>query len=209
MSGPLGVCEVARRIVAKAILRVVGKDIEEACGYVQKCSGLPAGLEAAVHAVQQLYDDDDTEGIWLVDAKNAFNSLNREAALHNVQFLCPSFATILQNCYQAPSRLFVAGGGELSSEEGITQGNPLSMSFYALATLPLAHHLQHCCSAVRQTWLADDSAGDGRLMDLLQWWRVLSTSGKKYGYITNSVKTILLVKQDFLNDAGRVFQGTG
>ena len=124
---------------------------------VLKCSGLPAGLEAAVCAMQLLYDDDDTEGILLVDAKNAFNSLNREAALHNVRFLCPSLATVLQNCYQAPSRLIVAGGGELSSEEGITQGDPLSMSFYALATVPLAQHLQRCCSAVRQTWLADDT----------------------------------------------------
>ena len=131
---PIGVCEVVRHIVTKAILRVVGNDVEEACGYVQKCSGLPAGIAAAVRAMQLLYDDDDTEGILLVDAKNAFNSLNREAALHNVRFLCPSLATVLQNCYQAPSRLIVAGGGELSSEEGITQGNPLSMPFHTLST---------------------------------------------------------------------------
>ena len=40
---PTGVCEVARRIVAKAILRAINKDVEEACGFLQKCSGLPAG----------------------------------------------------------------------------------------------------------------------------------------------------------------------
>ena len=37
---PIGVCEVVRCIVTKAILRVVGNDVEEACGYMQKCSGL-------------------------------------------------------------------------------------------------------------------------------------------------------------------------
>ena len=76
---PIGVCEVARRIVAKAILQVVGKDVEEACGFLQKCSGLPAGMEAAVHAMQQMFEDESVEGILLVDAKNAFNNLNREA----------------------------------------------------------------------------------------------------------------------------------
>ena len=98
--------------------------------------------------MQIIYDDEATEGILLVDAKNAFNSLNREAALHNVQYLCPALATSLFNCYQRPSRLFVSGGGELQSEEGTTQADPLSTPFYALATLPLIHHLERapCCT---------------------------------------------------------------
>ena len=49
---PIGICETARRIVFKAILHVVGEDVEEACGEIQKCSGFPAGLESAVHAMQ-------------------------------------------------------------------------------------------------------------------------------------------------------------
>ena len=52
---------------------------------LQKCSGLPAGQEAAVHAMQKLYEDQSVEGLLLVDAKNASNSMNRKAALHNVQ----------------------------------------------------------------------------------------------------------------------------
>ena len=98
---PIGVCDVARRIVAKAILQVVDRDIEEACGYLQKCSGLPAGLEAAVHAMQEIHDDESTEGVLFVDAKNAFNSLNRAAALHNVRHICPALGMVLQNYYCA------------------------------------------------------------------------------------------------------------
>ena len=33
----------------------------------------------------------------LINASNAFNSLNRETALHNIQRLCPSLATALIN----------------------------------------------------------------------------------------------------------------
>ena len=87
---PIGVGEVLRRIVAKAILAITKNDIENACGFLQKCSGMPAGIEAAVHAMQEIYEQDSTEGVLLIDASNAFNCLNRSAALHNTTFLCPS-----------------------------------------------------------------------------------------------------------------------
>ena len=206
---PIGVCEVARRIVAKAILQVVGKDVEEECGFLQKCSGLPAGMEAAVHAMQQMFDDESVEGILLVVAKNAFNNLNREEALHNTRHLCPSLSVALQNCYQAESRLFVHGGGELRSREGTTQGDPLSMPFYALAIIPLLRHLQEEHSSIRQAWLADDSAGAGRLCALRHWWDTLSSVGASYGYDTNSLKTILLVKEGILEEAHSLFDNTG
>ena len=40
----------------------------QAGGYLQKCYGLPAGIEAAVHAMQHIYEEDTTEAILLVDA---------------------------------------------------------------------------------------------------------------------------------------------
>ena len=49
------------------------------------------------------------EAVLLIDANNAFNSLNREAALHNIQILCPSFATILIN--KLCSHRGMGGGG--------------------------------------------------------------------------------------------------
>ena len=205
---PIGVCDVARRIIFRAILMIVRDDVEETCGFLQKCSGFPAGLEAAVHAMQDIYDEESTEGILFVDAKNAFNSMNREAALHNVQFLCPDLAMSIRNCYQAPSKLFVSGGGELMSEEGTTQGDPLSMPFYALATLPLVRRLQNMHESVRQVWMADDSAGAGRLRALRQWWDALSEEGKSFGYYTNDRKTILLVKTGMQTLAKEIFHGT-
>ena len=79
---PIGVGEVPRRIIAKAILRTIGKDIEEAAGPLQACAGQDGGCEAAVHAMRVIFQDADTEGCLLVDASNA--SLNHRAALHNV-----------------------------------------------------------------------------------------------------------------------------
>jgi len=73
---PIGVAEVLRRIISKAILAIIGRDIKEAAGGVQLCVGQVSGCEAGVHAMRGIFDDEETEAILLVDATNAFNSLN-------------------------------------------------------------------------------------------------------------------------------------
>ena len=118
----IGICETVRRIVGKAVLSVTKSDIQSAVGPLQLCAGHDAGCEAAIHAMREIFDDEETEGVLLVDAKNAFNSLNRAAALHNCQVLCPSLAPILINIYRSNAELFVAGESILS-QEGTTQGD--------------------------------------------------------------------------------------
>ena len=70
---PVGIGEVVRRIVGKAVMKVVKRDLQEAIGSVQLCAGQEAGCEAAVHAMENLFTGDDTEAMILVDATNAFN----------------------------------------------------------------------------------------------------------------------------------------
>ena len=89
-----------------------------------------------MHAMQEIFEDEKTEGILIVDAENAFNNLNRKATLHNMPFICPSLATILSNTYQSPTRMIIGSRGEISSSEGTTQGDPLGMAMYSLAVLP-------------------------------------------------------------------------
>ena len=88
-----------------------------------------------------MFGDNECEAALLVDASNTFNCINRQAALHNISMLCPSFSLILQNTYGAPVRLFVVGEGEIPSTEGTTQGDPFAMAMYALAVVPLIRHL--------------------------------------------------------------------
>ena len=82
--------------------------------------------------MRSIFDADDTDAVILVDASNAFNRLNKQIALHNIQYSCHPMSQALINTYRAPSRLFIIGGGEIKSLEGTTQGDPLAMKFYAL-----------------------------------------------------------------------------
>ena len=98
---PIGVGEVVRRIIGKAVLATIKMDILEAAGPLQLCAGQDAGCEAAIHAMRSLFADENTESVLLVYASNAFNSLNRQVALCNISILCPSLAVILINTYRA------------------------------------------------------------------------------------------------------------
>lgn len=185
---PIGIGDTARRIIAKAVLAITKPDIQEAAGCSQMCGGQISGIEAAVHAVRSAYDLDGNEGVLLVDASNAFNNLNREV---NIRRLCPPLANILVNTYRAPSELFV-DGEVLYSEEGTTQGDPLAMPFYALATIPLIRKIE---GEAKQVWYADDAAAVGSIGDLRQWWDRLAKLGPSFGYFANAAKTWLVTKE--------------
>ena len=89
----IGIGDTARRIIAKAILTITRMGIQEAADSLQLSAGQISGIEAAVYAVDSLFQWEETEAILLVDASNAFNSLDHLSALHNIYRLCLSLAT--------------------------------------------------------------------------------------------------------------------
>ena len=115
-------------------------DWEEVCGVAQSCSGcMLTCMEGAIHAVSELFDlhTGDDWGVLLVDAQNAFNSVNCMAALCNARILWPQCSRCLFNTYQGYIGLFVQGSDQvLLSKEGVTHGDPLLMMMYAVS-LPL------------------------------------------------------------------------
>ena len=202
---PIGIGDTARRIIAKAVLYTIPPDVQAATGCIQLCGGQISGIEAAVHAASSAFALDDNEAVLLVDASNAFNSLNRQAALHNISRICPPLSTILTNTYRAPTDLFV-DGDTILSQEGTTQGDPLAMPMYALATIPLIKKLDGQC---KQIWYADDAAAVGKITDLRDWWDKLTTLGPRYGYFPNPSKTWLVTKEGLHVTTASIFASTG
>ena len=111
---PIGIGEILRRIIGKSNGWILKIDIviQSAAGPLQASTGLKGDAEAAIHTMKDLFESDETDAVILVDASNAFNSLNRAVALHNIQYTCPEFSIILINIYREPSRLIVLGNGK-------------------------------------------------------------------------------------------------
>jgi hypothetical protein len=204
---PVGVGEIVRRIIGKAVMSVTGVKVQEAVGALQLCAGQPAGVESAIHAMRGFLDEDQSDGILLIDADNAFNRVNRAVALRNMQYICPAMKHVLINFYRSPTRIFMNSDGffELFSQEGTTQGCPLAMAMYALALVPLSKHLQPLC---KQVWYADDATGCDTLERMHTWFEALLEYGPRYGYYPKPSKCILVVKADKLQRAQEVFKGS-
>ncbi len=113
--------------------------------------------------MRTIYAQEDIDTVLLVDATNAFNTINRKAALYNIERLCPPIACVLNNTYWAPVKLYVTGGGEIESTEGTTQGEPLAMAMYALTVTPLIKKHRETEPDVKQVWFADYATAAGKL----------------------------------------------
>ena len=81
------------------------------------------------------------------------------------------------------------------------------MAMYSIGVTPLINDLQG--PHIRQVWFADDATAGGSLNGLYEWWCRLKRLGPSYGYFVNASKTWLIVKPEYLDLAGEVFQNTG
>ena len=99
---PIGVGELMDRCADTTMLYVTEGDVKDACNSDQLCSGIKAGMEAAIHAIRELFQErcEDGFGLLLMDAANAFGSLSRSAALWNARVLWTRCSRFLFNSYR-------------------------------------------------------------------------------------------------------------
>ena len=83
----IGIGECLRRIIGKAVLTILRDDIIENAGSLQSCAGVKGGIEANIHAVEELYDDEESQDLIQMNASNVFNRLNRKNLLMNIHVL--------------------------------------------------------------------------------------------------------------------------
>ena len=164
----------------------------------QLCHGHKSGIEYAFHTLRKQYEKTDSDGVLLIDAENAFNSLNRNLALKNFAKKCPSIPPSIENSYSNPFKLFV-NKKVIISREGGTQGDLLAVAMYGLATLP-SIKLVNDISLI-QKWYADDS---NAFVNLKNLWRVpdnIIKHGKYFGYHVKASKCQLILKDEKYSEA--------
>ena len=216
---PIGVGETLRRVVTKAIIGVCKPYAKESAGIKQLAAGHRSGCEAAVHGLRKHFESPETEAVILLDAENAFNSMNRALALHNIKYTCPEVSQFITNTYRSPSKLRV-GEHTLMSEEGWTQGDVGSMVYYAMGLMPLLKAASEPVQSegrnpsdiplnLIDVFYADDGNAAGRLEDLKVWFSRLVEIGPHFGFTINPAKSFVLVKPQFEARAKSIFSETG
>lgn len=190
---PIGIGETARCIISRAILTTFKDEIQAVADPLQLCAGQEAECEASVHAMRQLFETPEVEATIIVDASIAFNTLNRQNALKNIQHLCPSFSTVLINTYREDVQLHIDGATMLS-QEGTTQGDPLAMAMYALEIILLIYRLRD--ESVKQAWYADDATAGSSLTSLRAWCDNLVKLGPGFVFYLNASKTCVIAKEN-------------
>ena len=69
---PIGIGECLRRIIENAVLTILRDEIIQQAGSLQSCAGVKGEIEANIHAMKELYDDELSEGRIQVDLQMCF-----------------------------------------------------------------------------------------------------------------------------------------
>ena len=128
--------------MGNAILSVKKPDVIASVGNLQPCAGPEGGCEAAVHAMKDIFNAQSTDAVLLVDADNAFNSLNRAVLLPNK--LYSTFVHLWLYTYGTVTALHpVCSFLEARKFHHLrtTHGDPLAMSVYAIGIIPIMKSL--------------------------------------------------------------------
>ena len=205
-----------RRIAGTVVVSFTRNEIIDSVGSLQVCAGHEAGCEALIHAMNNIFQDEQTEAVLLVDAANAFNAVNHKSFLRNINIICPSIAAFVHNCYSRPNRSFVFGGVEIASSEGTTQGDPVAMAVYAIAIIPLILIIlnidnteSYSEGTSKAAAYADDLTAAGCIPGLKYWWDQLCELGPKFGYFPQASKSWLIIRPEVEGKAKTIFQGSG
>ena len=210
---PVGIGESTDRCFEKIMTITTGSDVMEICGSDQLCSGIKSGIEGAIHAISQKFNEHCHEGwgLLLTDAENAFNSISRPVFLWNARIFWTRCSRFLFNSYRGYAILVLRSSSQvhyLFSKEGCTQGSGCAMQAYAIGILPLIRKLKNS-EKWTQNWYADDGSCLGGLANLVEWLKLLDIEGPKHGYYNEISKMVLVVAPQFLDQAKEIFKEFG
>ena len=132
---PIAVSEILRRLIAERLVKEAKSKAVELFDSIQLGVGVSGGAEAIIHSTKITYEKilnaDSKEGLFQMDLRNAFNSVERSHSLQAACDFMPGIAAFINFCY---SQLFplLYTNASLQSEWGVQQGDPLGPLLFSL-----------------------------------------------------------------------------
>ena len=208
---PIVIGEIWRRLLAKYILAITCPSAKDAYGLDQLCAGLSTGIEGAIHGMSQLWEESEALDYWgflLVDARNAFNKLNRINMLWTIRHEWPAGARFTLNCYCHHGTLLCSAPDgtsfKIPSRAGITRCDLLVMLIYDGGLMPMVRQLKEVHPHAVQPWYADDAGSADHFDEIEAFFKDLAKIGPDFGYFPGPSKGILIVRSRNLQ-SGRLF----
>ena len=155
---PVACGDAIRRLTSKLMLKRVLPLVSPKLLPTQLGISVPAATEIIFHRVasQIANSTDDQKTFLVLDLKNAFNCIDRSCIMEAVMKYAPSLARWFLWCYSVPSRLCF-GKFQLTSEQGVQQGDPLGSLLFALGIHDCVVNVSLTPGVLWSGWYADDA----------------------------------------------------
>eukprot|EP00731_Ephydatia_muelleri_P021996 Em0014g587a len=197
---PIAVGETIRRLTGKCMCALVKDKATEFFQPLQLGVACRAGAEKVVHALRGCIEEhwmDEDFVVLKVDMRNAFNIVSRQAVLDECATLIPELLPWVSWCYGThPLRWHPLG--QISSESGVQQGDPLGPLLFALVLQKLVSSLdadEECAEILLQAWYLDDGALAGTRSAVLRALHVIEELGPALGLHVNLAKCEMFSRQ--------------
>lgn len=155
---PIAVGCTLRRLVSKIACKTVREEIGNYLNPHQLGFATKGGTESAIHGTRSFVEQNGSSNkvILKIDFENAFNCIERDTLLHQIQKKSPQLYPYLWQCYSTPSILFF-GNEHISSEVGLQQGDPAGPLGFSLSIHPIVQDL----TSELNVWYLDDGTIGG------------------------------------------------
>jgi hypothetical protein len=207
---PIAAGEILRRFASKCVCVMVQEKAGQLFQPLQLGVACPGGREQIVHQLREVVDKEWSNEdfvIFKVDMANAFNSVSRQAVMDECFTHFPELLEWVKYLYGQHPRLYHPMG-EMLSQTGVQQGDPLGPLLFALVLNDTIRSLDPDLCLKFHAWYLDDGVFCGSTKMIHKVIKGLEAAAEKTGLVMNLAKCELFSQADLGSFPARIVKSS-